>query len=256
MTATFVALPLSPWSEKARWALDHHEVDYVETVYTPMFGSPRLRWRLRRLRGRITVPILFDASGNVHLESLDIARYAERVGHGAPLFRRGDEEAVAHWNERSDEAMQAARALITSRLAEDRAARQEAMAGVMPRRLAGVLRPAALLGVRFIQRKYHVRDADEAEHRERLRAVLFELRRALADGRRYLVGGALSYSDIAMASAIIGVDPGEARHLRLGTATRRALTDLELAGEFTDLLGWRDQLYAQRRARIGTPLLG
>lgn len=256
MTATLVALPLSPWSEKARWALDHHGVDYIETLYTPMLGSPILRVRLRRLRGRVTVPILFDGRGTVCLESLDIARYAERIGHGAPLFRRGHEEEVARWNRLSDEAMQAARALITSRLAEDRTAQQEAMAGVVPRRLAGLLRPAALLAVRFLQRKYRVHDADEAVHREHLRGVLLELRRALADGRRYLIGDALSYGDIAMASAFIGVDPGEARHLPLGPATRRACTDLELAGEFTDLLGWRDQLYAgHRRARSGTRLL-
>ncbi|HTE52457.1 MAG TPA: glutathione S-transferase [Kofleriaceae bacterium] len=254
--ATLIALPLSPWSEKARWALDHHDVAYVEKVYVPMLGAPALRWKLRRLRGRVTVPILFDPSGTVCLDSLDIARYAESTGGGEPLFRRGHEQEIARWNRLSDEAMQAARALITLRMTDDHEAQHEALAGVVPRGLAGLFRPAATLALRFLQRKYRVREADEAVHRARLHEILLELRRALG-GRRFLVGDALSYCDIAMASALLGVEPGDTSHLPFGPATRRSSTDLELAGEFTDLLGWRDQIYAQhRRARTGTPLLG
>lgn len=254
--ATFVALPLSPWSEKARWALDHHDVAYVEKAYTPMLGAPALRWKLRRLRGRVTVPVLFDPTGAVWLDSFEIARYAESTGGGEPLFRRGQEQAIARWNRLSDEAMDAARALVTSRLVEDPAAQHEALAGVVPRGLAGVLKPTASLALRFLQRKYRMREADEATHRARLHAILVELRAALG-GRRFLVGDALSYCDIAMASALLGVEPGDSVHLQFGPATRRSSTDLELAGEFTDLLGWRDQIYAEhRRPRSGTPLLG
>jgi glutathione S-transferase len=103
------------------------------------------------------------------------------------------------------------------------------------------------VAVRFLQRKYRARDADEERHRESLRGVLLELRRALADGRRYLTGDALSYCDIAMAAALMGVEPADAPNLPPGSATRRTHTDLELAGEFTDLLGWRDQVHAAHR---------
>jgi len=254
-TPTLIALPLSPWSEKARWALDHHEVPYVEKVYLPMLGAPLLRWRLRRLRGRVTVPILLDGGHTICLDSFDIARYAERTGHGEPLFRRGQEAEIAHWNRLSDQAMHATRALATFRMEDDRAARQEALAAVMPRGLAGVFRPAAIVAVRFLQRKYHVADADETAHRARLRDIMLELRQALS-GRRYVVGGRLSYCDIAMAAALMGVQPNDAPHLPWGPASRRSSTDLELAGEFTDLLGWRDHIYAQhRKARDATRLL-
>jgi glutathione S-transferase len=33
-----VAVPYSPWSEKARWALDHHALPYRETAYQPLIG--------------------------------------------------------------------------------------------------------------------------------------------------------------------------------------------------------------------------
>ena len=55
----FVALSYSPWSEKARWPLEHHGIEFREHQYVPLLGAPRLRLRLRRLRGRVTVPVLF-----------------------------------------------------------------------------------------------------------------------------------------------------------------------------------------------------
>lgn len=253
--ATFVAFPLSLWSEKARWALDHHEVAYVEKSYTPLLGAPALRWKMRRLRGRLSVPVLLDPSGAVWTQPLEIARYAESTGGGDPLFRRGQEAAIARWSSRSDEAMRASRGLVRDRVADDREAQRELLAGVVPRGLAGLLEPTASLALRFFQRRYRMREPDEATHRARLHMILVELRAALG-GRRFLVGDALSYCDIAMASALLGVEPGDSPHLRFGPATRRSSTDLELAGEFTDLLGWRDQIYAEhRRPRSGTPLL-
>ena len=72
------------------------------------------------------------------------------------------------------------------------------------------------------------------------------MRDALSDGRRCLLGE-FSYADIAMASALQFVAPVGDEHIRLGPATRRAWTDLDLAGELTDLIEWRDQLYASRR---------
>jgi len=241
----FTALPRSPWSEKARWALDHHRIDYVEKQYTPMLGVPALRLRLRRARGPVTVPVLF-AGGEAYTDSLDIAQYAERHGAGTPLFRRGHEESIAHWNQVSDAAMAAGRALVAARVLADPQARGEALPDLVPRPLRRPLEPAARLGIGYLRKKYRFSD-DEHQNRAELRARLGELRRALADGRRYLLGGELSYADIAMASVLQCVSPVGDQHISLGPASRRAWTDLELSGELTDLIEWRDQLYASRR---------
>ena len=238
------AMPASPWSEKARWALDHHRIDYLEEAYTPMLSEPALRWRLRRPRGPVTLPILF-ADGETYTDSYDIAHYAERRGAGVPLFRRGLEAAIARWNRLSDAAMSAGRALVSFRLEDDPQARSEALPDLVPRALRRPLDPVARLGVRYLARKYGFRD-DEHAHRAELRARLVEMRDALSDGRRYLLSE-LSYADIAMASALQFVAPVGDQHLRLGPASRRAWTDLDLAGELTDLLEWRDQLYAAHR---------
>jgi glutathione S-transferase len=241
---------VSPWSEKARWALDHHAIAYEEREYTPILGAPGLRWKLRRARagggGTISVPILF-VGGQALRDSYDIAQYADRHGGGAPLFRRGEEDEVARWNHVSERAMRAGRALVVRRVADDPQARQEALAGVVPRGLRRPLQHAALLGTRHLLRKYEA-PPDEAACRTELRGALLELRAALADGRRYL-SGELGYADLAMAVVLQFVHPVDAPHLALGPGTRRAWTDLELAGELTDLVEWRDQLYARHRGR-------
>lgn len=240
-------IPISPWSEKARWALDHHRIEYALKIFTPMLSEPALRWRLRRTRGPVTVPVLF-AGGEAYTDSFDIAHWAERHGAGAPLFRRGLEEEIAGWNQVSEAAMRAGRALTLFRVVSDPQARAEALPDLVPRPLRRPLDSATRLGVRYLQKKHRFAD-DEHGNRAELRACFGELRHALADGRRFVLGE-LSYADIAMAAALQFVSPVADRFIPLGPATRRAWTDLELAGELTDLLEWRDQLYAaHRRAR-------
>jgi glutathione S-transferase len=243
-TPLLFAIAYSPWSEKARWALDHHRIGYTERAYTPMLSEPALRWRLRRARGPVSVPVLF-ADREAYTDSFDIAQFAERRGAGAPLFRRGLEEEIAHWNQVSDRAMAAGRALVAIHVAGDPQARSEALPDIVPRPLRRTLEPAARLGVRFLRKKYGFGD-DEGGYRAELRQALLEIRAALADGRSHLLGD-FSYADIAAAAALQFVQPVADQYRPLGPGTRRAWTDLELAGELTDLVEWRDQLYAQRR---------
>src|SRR5690606_14712342 len=156
-----------------------------------------------------------------YTDSTDIAQFAERHGAGAPLFRRGEEEEIARWNDVAERAMQAGRALLLLRLAASGPALEEALAGLVPRPLRRALAPVALFGVRFLQHKYETGEGeDEAARRAELRDALLELRAALADGRAHLLGE-LSYADIAMAAALQFVQPMDTPHIPMGPATRR-----------------------------------
>lgn len=242
--AELYALPYSPWSEKARWALDHHRVPYREREYVPMLGEASLRIRLRRPRGRVTVPVLF-ADGGALTDSFEIASWADTFGDGARLMPDDRAQEIGGWNRRSERALDAARGLLVPRLLADRDAQREALPAIFPAPVRGALTPAAALGSRFVRRKYAI-PSNIPAHRGAYREVLLELRGALGDGD-HLVGDAFSFADLAMAVALQGVTPPADRHLAMGPASRRCWTDDELTGEFADLVAWRDRIYERHR---------
>lgn len=235
----------APWCEKARWALDHHGLAYRYTEHVPLVGELALRVAARRPRGLVTVPLLVDGR-EVLMDSVAIARHAERVGRGAPLFPAGRDEEIAAWNAESERVMTSGRAMLLSRLARSDAALREQLPPFVPGALRGMLRPLALAGVGFLARKYGVRPDDDAQHEARARAALDALRAALRGGRDYLLDG-FSFADVTMATALQFVLPVAARYIALGPATREAWTHPSLAAEYADLLAWRDTLYAEHR---------
>ncbi len=241
-----ISLSYSPWSEKARWALDHHGIAYDETEYMPMLGEPGLRFVTRRFTGKVTVPVYLDGDA-VLGDSLDIARHAERIGRGTPLFPAKHEAAIREWSARSEEALAAARAIVLAKtLASDDAKRE-----LLPKRLRALgLAPMAAVGLSFVARKYAAPIEQIDAQRAIVRSVLVLLRSALG-GKHHVVGDALTYADIAMAAAVQIVKPVDDRFIRLKPATRLCWTDDALAAELTDIVAWRDTLYdAHRRASV------
>src|SRR5579864_5859577 len=76
-----VSLNVSPWTERAKWALDHHRLTYEVTEHLPILGERRLRRLVGPGKPRATVPVLV-AGTEVVSESWDIAVYADREGEG------------------------------------------------------------------------------------------------------------------------------------------------------------------------------
>src|SRR5690606_22235507 len=142
-----VHLPYSPWSEKARWALDHHRIDHRRIAYLAMLGEPWLRLRLGKLVDKVSVPVLFGESWAL-TDSYDIAHWADRAGSEPSLFPRGHEHEIRRWNERSETLMSAGRARTAVRVAGDPEALREAVPDPLGR-LGALSVPIARLGYRF-----------------------------------------------------------------------------------------------------------
>ncbi|HJK94276.1 MAG TPA: glutathione S-transferase [Polyangiaceae bacterium LLY-WYZ-15_(1-7)] len=237
---TLVGLAYSPWTQKARWALTHHGVPHDFESYVPTLGEPKLRLRLRRPVGKVSVPVWFGDDGGVLDDSWDIARHAEQVGSGSALFE--DEAAVARWNALSDEALGAGRAKAVRATLEDRDAQVDALKGIVPDPLRRPLRPVAVVAAKQLLRKYG------APPRSALEDALEKLREGLGDGE-HLVGGRFGYADMAMAVVLEFVAPGA--HVRRSETERRVWGDARLAKRFADLVAWRDRLIAAHPVRPG-----
>lgn len=242
----------SPWCEKARWALDHHQVPYRATEHVPMIGELRLRLAARRARGRVTIPLLVDGP-EVLMDSVAIARFAERRGlpaerGSAPLFPGDRETELERWNACSEVVMTSGRALLLRRMLGSPAALREQLPPFVPGALRSLLQPLAARGVRFVMRKYQLELDEEPLHVSRIRSALASVREALGGGRPWLLGGyGFSFADITVATSLQFILPVSDRYMPLGPATREVWTHPALAAEFADLLAWRDALYAAHR---------
>lgn len=241
----FVAAWFSPWSERARFALDHHRIDYREEAYVPLLGEPMLRLRTRVFRGPLSVPVLFH-DGRVLRDSVEIARYADELGTGAPLFPASEGAEIARYVELATGLMEAARALSVPRMARDERMQQETLPPFVPAPLRPVF---ARLGTTFMTRKYRLDARDPEQDRATIRRSLEQLRTELR-GRDTLLSG-FTFADIAVAVSLTMVRPVEHPIIPLGPGMRAAFTEPGLAEEFEDLLAWRDKLYAEYRSLQG-----
>jgi glutathione S-transferase len=241
---------MSPWSERARFALDHHGIDYREDGYVPLLGELALRVRSGVYRGRISVPVLFH-EGRVIRDSVEIARYVDRLGKGTPLFPVGAEAEITRYVELTNTLMDAGRVLGVPRMAQNADAQRESLPSFMPAPLRSVLRPLAGMGMAYVARKYRLSAQAPQEARDTIRRILEQLRAGLK-GRSTLLSD-FTFADLTTAVALGVVRPVEHPALPLGPAMRAAFTEPSLVEEFGDLLAWRDRLYAERRSTRGTP---
>jgi glutathione S-transferase len=243
-TPILVSLNVSPWSERARWALDHHGIVYRERAHVPFLGERKLRKLIGDGKKRATVPVLLT-DDEVVSESWDIARYADRMGKGTPLFPAGRDDEVRHLVALADHASDDGRALVTRALLHSPAALDETLPPSLPAVLRPLLRPLARYGTAWFAKKYALRLDDDAPALAGMRGGLDTLRAALA-GRDYLLGS-FSWADIVLAMLLQGVKPVEHPAFPIGPGTRATWTCAPLAEAYPDLLAWRDALYARHR---------
>lgn len=242
---TLYGLSQSPWTEKARWALDHHAIAYRYHEHVPVLGEVLLRMKARnRPRGtKASVPLLVDGD-EVLCSSLDIARHADAIGRGEPLFPKGAEHDVQHWSEVSDRIIAAGRAKVLVGLRENRDAQREALPAFIPGPLRSALTPMATTAAMFLGSKYDVPPDPAAVAERELRPALVEIEKRLAAGS-YLLGS-FTFADIAIAASLQALMPR--KESTLGPATREIWSNESLARDFEDVLAWRDAIYAKHRS--------
>lgn len=240
----FTTIAFSPWSEKARWALDHHRVAYREAPYTPLLGEYALRFRMRKPFGRISVPVLYD--GHRWLtDSFEIARYAEEIGRGTPLFPSDAFTQIAEWNQRSEAALAAGRAILMRTWVDTPELAAAALPPGLPAALKRLLLPLGRQRLGAFMAKYRLAEGEDAD--AVLTTELDVLARALS-GRRYLVGDSFSYADITMALTLQQVKPVDPHYIeRLSGLGPDGMNVTELERRYADLIDWRDELYAKHR---------
>lgn len=243
MTPKLYGIRYSPWSIRARWALAHHGIDYTYEEYIPMISTPKLRVKLRDVRGKVTVPILFPPEGSAIRDSTEIARWADEQGRGDSLF--DDEEAVRTWVTVAEDIASSGRALTTYAAIADPVARKQQIPSFVPRPVRPLAGPLVDFGAKYLAGKYGFDESHGERAARTIRAALEQVGNRLA-ASEYL-GDGYGWSDIAVATALQFVDPDD-RLFRFRAESRAAWSRPELVDDFSDVLTWRDRLVTERWA--------
>lgn len=244
MAPTLHAASFSPWSEKARWALQWSGAAFDEADYTPLLSEAGFRWKTGNFARAISIPTLTGA-GEPIADSMLIARWADR--DAGLLFPADQLEAIEEWNYRCDAALAAGRIIATRRVAGSEPARREALPAPLRGKAYPFFAPLADAGIFYLTRKYGFGEASAEAAEQSIRRTLEAGRTAIAEGRNHTVGDTFTFADIALACSLHFVSPHPS--LKMGSATRACFTQPALADEFADLLAWRDGCYAANRVR-------
>jgi glutathione S-transferase len=236
MSLELIGIGYSPWTQKARWVLDHHRIEYKYSEHLIMVGIPLLRVKTGRWLGDVTVPTLVGADRPL-LDSFAIARWADGQGTRQTLFPATHTDAIEDWNEKSDLLLNAARMITTRELCKD----VDALAEALPFYLKPLPGSVAVAkqAARYVIRHYAV-PGDQQSWLETIRSGLVKLREALGS-KDYLLGE-FSYADVTMAAAVQSIQPPDSQYIPLGPASHRCWSRPELVAEFADLLHWRTQV--------------
>ncbi|MCY1011964.1 glutathione S-transferase family protein [Nannocystis pusilla] len=194
-----ITIGFSHFCEKARWALDHAGLDYVEADHVPLFHFAATR----AAGARRTVPALVTPRG-VLCESTDIVRFADE---SLPAVRKlfPEEPAlraeVEQWVARFDEVVgPAVRRVAYFHMFSDRRGSRDLLTCTGPvweRRLGRLLTaPMQSLMTRALK----LYPAPTGRSQARLDAIFDEVARALDGGRRYLVGDRFTAADLTFAA--------------------------------------------------------
>ena len=225
----------SPWTKKARWALECCELAYDYKEYTPILSEPGLRWRLQQWSGTVSVPVLF-VGRQVFRGSWEIARYANETTSDERL---GDLEAIVPWNTLSEAALAEGRTRVVRCILGNDQALAESLPAFVPDPLRHPLRFVARDVVQRLDRKYAYLLKPGA-----LRQALVHTREGLERADSDYLLGRFTYADISMAVALEVVAPIAHLQPPLGPVTQRCWQHPALASEFADLLDWRSRLVA------------
>ena len=193
--------PLSHYCEKARWLLDHKELDYVAQNMTP--GVHRLFVQIKT--GQHRLPMLNDQK-NWIADSTDIAIYLDEKYPEHALFRSDAElnKQIMEIDTLSQELGDHVRRWLFSFILTQ-PQKNQALDIILGEK--GILRNFEKLSVptlKFALKRIHqVSPEKSISSKQRIDEILNKLNQLLVEnGGRYLVGDRLTLADVAVCSMI------------------------------------------------------
>jgi glutathione S-transferase len=193
-------IPLSHYSEKARWTLDHKRIAHHRKVLGPDYLIRA--WRATR---RGTLPILFldgrAIGDSTHIIAALEERYSEIPLYPSDAAARQHALALEdYFDEQLGPALRAA--IVTPLFRHDPDVALRVLTTGMPDKAYHTLRPLGRLFPAYYRFRHKIRDAKLEADRATVNAALDRIEQE-RQGRAYLVGDAFTVADLT-AAAMLG----------------------------------------------------
>jgi glutathione S-transferase len=194
-------IPLSHYSEKARWALDYKRIAHQRQVLGPDYLI-----RAWRATGRGTLPILFldgQAIGDsTHIIAALEERYPEPALYPADAASRQRALALEdYFDEQLGPALRAS--IVTPLFRRDPDVALRVLTTGMPDKAYQTLRPLRRIFPAYYRFRHKISDAKLHADRATVGAALDRIEQE-RQGRAYLLGDAFTVADLT-AAALLGV---------------------------------------------------
>jgi glutathione S-transferase len=196
-TPHLIAISVSHYCEKVRWALRWHGMAYTQENHCPIF---HITANLRQ-SGQTMVPVLLTQQGPIK-DSTEILRWIDAQPSQAPsLYPEGKAQEALDWEERFDEQLGPhtrrwpyfyllQQPELTIPLLQNGIPRHEA-------RLLPLMFPLAKV---LMSRSLKITPDSVERSRQKIDALLQEVGQVLKDGRPFLIGETFSAADLTFAS--------------------------------------------------------
>ena len=194
-------IPLSHYSEKARWALDYKRTTHHRQVLGPDYLT-----RAWRATGRGTLPILFldgrAIGDSTHIIAVLEERYPEPALYPADGTARQRALALEdHFDEQLGPALRAS--IVTPLFRHDPDVALRVLTTGMPDKAYQTLRPLGRIFPAYYRFRHKISDAKLHADRATVDAALDRIEQE-RQGHAYLVGDAFTVADLT-AAALLGV---------------------------------------------------
>lgn len=239
-----IGMYYSPWTERARWALDHHELPYRYAEYTTLLGEPLLRFKVSKPFGKVSVPLLITPDGRVN-DSFEIANFSDGKSKKTPLVPAAHFDEIKMWTESAELALCSARIRATRRIRDSSEALADRLPGFTPGFLRNALVPMAYVATEYILHKYQLEEDDDKKLLRNM-DIFFEKADKALNGREFVFEN-LSFADIVIATAMQALTPVDNKYIYLGLPSRKCMCEPELAAKYSSLIKWRDVVYEKYR---------
>lgn len=205
-----------------------------------MIGELSLRGARRVVGQKITAPSMVLDDGRWLTDSWEIALWADSEAQGK--FFRGQHKIIEGLQAHAERFLTLLRPVVLERMAQEPRALEESLPAIFPSILHRPLRLVGAVGVRYLLQKYERPTVKKHEVLD-----LLDCFRKAIRNRETVLDDGFSYADVLIATALQMIKPAAQAFYPIGDATREAWTLHGYCDDASDLLEWRDHIYASHR---------